>query len=163
VLQIDSFLPQQNWLLPRVDEDGQLIEPELPGAENIWVRIVPPSWEDDNKRQQFIAALAKDESATGLELVHYEIWLTYGGTNMVIRIGKRDPATGRPQWEEDKDGNRNPVTELVEFDEEGRLAKAEFDERINKLPSRIVELWYTQVLEVVRPWGDRFRRTPLSE
>ena len=157
MLQASAFLPQQKWLLPREDDDGNPLQPEIPGAEDVWVRIVPPSWEDDNKRQQYIATLAKNEDATGLELVHYELWLTYGGTNMSVRIGKRDPETGRPVWEE-KDDVWTPLTELVEFDREGRLTKAEFDERIYKLPSRIIELWYGRVLEVVPAWGERFRR-----
>lgn len=158
MLQASAFLPQQKWLLPREDDDGNPLQPEIPGAEDVWVRIVPPSWEDDNKRQQFIATLAKDEDATGLELVHYELWLTYGGTNLVALVGKRDPESGRPIWEKDKDGNWIPVGEEVEFDEAGRLSKEEFDERIYKLPSRIIELWYGRVLEVVPAWGERFRR-----
>ena len=147
MIAISDFLPVHR----RFSDD---IEDELYHA---WIRVIPPTWEVDMRRQEFIAESRISDKPVGVSLVNYELWITYGGTNIAITVFKRDD-TGKIEWTEDAEGEWHPATEVITFSED--ITKDDFMATMLRVPTPIIEQWYNIVLEVVPAWAERFRPTP---
>ena len=131
-------------------EESEEWKAPIPGMEEVWVRLVPPTWDADRQRQSFINNERESALYSFLDVFQLEIWLTYGGTNMVIVVPKRDE-NGKVIWKPENEFGC--VTEIVKFDEGGKLTIEEFADRIGKLPAEIVDYWHTRVLEVAPQWS----------
>ena len=152
---ISDFFPKQLPLFKKPEGAGDDWKAPVPGMEDVWVRVIPPTWEVDRTRQSYVRQQTVDgASGSFLDIFHYEIFLTYGGTNMVVIVPKKDE---HGQIIYKKDNEFGIETDIVQFDEFGKLTIEEFTSRINKLPMSIVDYWHSRVLEVALQWQPRFR------
>lgn len=126
------------------------------GLEDVWVRVIPPSWRDDKERTGYVNTLTEIPGSSILDRYEMEIVLTYGGTNLSVKTMKRDPETGRPLFTDDT--MTTVEYETVEFDPEGKLDRKTLFERLSKLPDWLVIAWHDRMLEAVPQWGPSFRR-----
>jgi hypothetical protein len=159
VIDVSSFMPERKYLFG-LDADGNKRECPIEGMEDVWVCVIPPTWKMDNERNQFLYDLRRKDTSTPLDLAQEEIWLTYGGTNMSLLVYAQDER-GKPIWYEEGE-NLVPKTEVIEFDENGRLSRDEFVSVLSRVPSVIIDYWYERVLEVALQWG-AFPRVGASE
>ena len=81
-IQISEFYPKQVMLFPKPDDATEEWEAAVPGMEEVWIRIIPPTWETDRLRQSYISKERDNQASSFLDLFHYELYLTYGGTKM---------------------------------------------------------------------------------
>jgi hypothetical protein len=137
-----------------VDENDEEWKCPVPGMEDVWVRIIPPSWGVDRDRQQFVNGWHSDPRLSVYDLAQYEIALCYGGTNMQIVAPKRDE-NGRMIFVEEEPGYE---TETIKFDVSGQMNIDDVVERISKLPDVIVRAWHDRTMEVADSWQTRFRQ-----
>jgi len=151
-----AYLPQQKWLCRKQDDEGNELTCPVSGAEDVWVRVIPPSFETDRKRQSFIQTSYQQEGYTGFDLMLEEIYLTYGGTNMEVDIPVRNP-DGTFQWDVDENDIYTVKAETVTFSQEGKETREEFYQKANAIPYDIIQLWFYRVMEVATHWADRFR------
>jgi len=152
-VQISEFFPVVVPLFKKPDNPEDRYDC-IDGMEDVWVRIVPPTWEADRQRQAFINSERENLAYSFLDVYQFEIYLTYGGTNMAVEVPKHNDQ-GQVIWK--KDSEYGCETEVVKFEESGKLTLEEFSVRIAKLPLSIIEYWHARVLEVAKQWG-RFRR-----
>lgn len=152
---LSDYGPKTLQLFKKPEEAGPDWECPFPGMEDVWIRVVPPSWRDDKERTGYVNVLADVPNASILDRYEMEIVLTYGGTNLSVKVMQRDAETGRPIYDDSKEGVKQ---ETVEFDPEGKLDRKTLFERLAKLPNELVILWHARMLEVVPQWGPGFRR-----
>ena len=155
-IKISNFYPQQLMLFPKPEDAGDDWQAGIEGMEDVWIRVVPPTWETDRLRQSYINKERENSTSSFLDLFHYELYLTYGGTNMVAEVPRRDEHN-RIIWKDKDDMSLGPVTDIVQFEEHGNLTIDEFTSRLNKLPMQLVDYWHTRILEVALQWVPRFR------
>jgi hypothetical protein len=152
---ISEFYPKDMMLFPKPEDADENWKAPIEGMEDVWIRVTPPTWESDRLRQAYINRERDNASSSFLDIFHYEIYLTFAGTNMVVEVPKVDEHN-RVMWKDGK-ASLGPITEIVQFDEEGKLTIEEFTKRINKLPMQLVDWWHSRVLEVAPQWVPRFR------
>lgn len=68
-----------------------------------------------------------------------EIWLTYVESNLVVK-------------RENEDGN----VETITFPPKGELNRAQFMEKLEKVPPKVVWEWHAMVTSVIPEWRDPF-------
>jgi hypothetical protein len=153
-VQISDFFPKMMPLFKKPEGVSEDWKAPVPGMEDVWVRVVPPTWEIDRRRQSYVKQQNSDERTSFLDIFHFEIFLTYGGTNMVVIVPRKDE-NGKLVYKPDSEYGCE--TEVVQFDEFGKLTIEEFSQRMNKLPMSIVDYWHSRVLEVALQWQPRFR------
>lgn len=146
-MQISEFMPKDVLLFRKQDSEGNALPCPIPGMEEVYVRIIPPDFRTEEARDAYI----NGDHSVGEAAVH-QIWLTFGGTNMVVVMQKRD-SEGRVIWEE-KDGEYVPVECEVKFNL--GMTEEQFKEQVYRLPLMLVNYWYARMLEVVRQWQPQF-------
>jgi len=152
-VKISDYGPVVKPLFEKDENDPEWKCP-VPGMEDVWVRIIPPSWGVDRDRQQFVNGWHTDTRLSLFDVAQMEISLCYGGTNMVALIPKRDDK-GRMVFTEEEPGYES---ETVRFDAHGQLTIDEVTDRISKLPKEIVDAWHARTLEVAPNWNLKFRQ-----
>jgi hypothetical protein len=152
-VKISEYEPRTLKLFER-DEDDESWECPIPGMEEVWVRVMPPSWGVDRDRQQFVNAWHNEPRLSVFDVAEYEIALCYGGTNMVVLVPKRD-ANGKMTFITEDPGYE---TEMIKFDAQGQLPREDILSRLSKLPRAIVQTWHERVMEVAPTWNTRFRQ-----
>ena len=150
-VKISNFEPVTMSLFKK-DESDEDWECPIPGMEDVWVRIMPPSWGVERDRQQFVNTWHNRPELSNFDVYQMEIALCYMGTNMMVLLPKRDEQ-GRIVLS-DKDPGYE--TETVKFDANGQLAREEILLRVSKLPRPIVDAWHERTLEVATEWGRKF-------
>jgi len=153
-VKLSEYTPVTHPLFPRPENDEEEYECPVPGMEDVWVRVVPPSWGVDRDRQQFVNGWHADQRLSVFDVAQYEIALCYGGSNMVVMTMKRDE-NGRYVFTDEEPGYEY---ETVKFDVRGQLSVEEVLARISKLPRAIVEAWHSRTLEVAPNWNTKFRQ-----
>ena len=149
-VKLSSFMPETKQLL--VDEDGDRYPEEL---KAFWVRVFPPTWEANTKRQELLASLySKGPFFNDLKVAAMEIYLCFGGTNIDVEVPKRDEKGGYV-WRKDT-SELEPELEEITFSD--NLDETEFLKRLGKLPSYVVELWHKRTLEVATQWSPSFQQ-----
>lgn len=152
-IKISEYAPVVTPLFPRPDFEDEDWKCPYPGMEDVWVKIIPPSWSVERERQQFVNGWHNDPRLSVYDISQLEIALTYGGSNMVVLVMKRDE-NGRPIFTEEDPGYEY---ETVKFDANGQLDKEQVIDRLSKLPSDIVIEWHRRVKEVATDWVTSFR------
>lgn len=134
----------------------------LPGSEDVWVRLVPPTFREDKARGNLIRIRYEGASITSMAnprvLQAEDIWLTFGGTNLEVLVPKLDE-NGEPVFKQNEDGIAYPVNETISFPQDGKksIAREEFMRRLDQLPEFIVQAWHTLVITTVaRDWAFPF-------
>lgn len=152
-VKISEYAPKTLKLFER-DETDEDWECPVPGMEDVWVRLMPPSWSVDRDRQQFVNSWHNEPRLSIFDVAEYEIALCYGGTNMVVIVPKRD-ANGKMTFIDAEPGFE---TELIKFDTQGQLQRDDILSRLGKLPRNIVQAWHERVMEVAPSWSTKFRQ-----
>lgn len=134
----------------------------LSGSEDLWVRLVPPTFREDKIRGNLIRIRYEGTSVTSMAnprvLQAEEIWLTFGGANLEVAVPKLDE-NGEQVFKKNDDGIAYPATDTIAFPEDGKkgITREEFMNRLDSLPEFIVQAWHTLVITTVaKDWAFPF-------
>jgi hypothetical protein len=148
-VKISQFAPV---VVPLFDPDRDEV---MEGMEAVWVRILPPSWEDDLDHQRLVNVYMNDPRFSLFNLWQLEILLTYGGSNMSVAVPKVDK-NGKIVMAPGGDP-ADIEWDVIEFDISGKLSRDELNKRLGRLPKEIIQAWKDRVLEVAVEWSEKFQ------
>ena len=119
-------------------------------GDGAWVKIRPPTYEEELQRGQLISRRSYSYDDTGRQVIQVdvnprllwaeELWLTYQEANIDIEIEYEDSATER-----------------VTFDKpRGSITRGTFMENLAKLPPNVIYEWRAMMLDIVPGWSSPF-------